>query len=182
MSFDTMIRSGRKKPLFAWRTTGQAVEMGRREIERMVPHRDPFLLIDRVTRVDLTERMIVGERWLDPADPVFAGHFPGDPVYPGVLLVEIMAQLSICLQYVCSSGRAEVRDDDQPPRLRLLRVHHGVFLAEARPDDHLTVLGRLVEDNGYTAILAGQVLSIKHGGEQTICALAIMEAVLLEDG
>ena len=70
----------------------------------------------------------------------------------------------------------EVLPTDEPPRLRLLRVNHAVFAAEARPGDELTVLGKLLEDTGYTALLAGQVMK-----NDTICAMAIMEAMLLDD-
>ena len=93
-----------------------------------------------------------------------------------MLLVETMAQLSICLQHFKASGRIETRPEDQPPRLRLLRVHHALFAAEARPGDELTILGKIIEDNGYTAIFAGQIMK-----EETICAMAIMEAYLLDD-
>ena len=174
-SFDKLIRRGRKRPLFTPGETTRPVALGREQIERMVPHRPPFLLVERITAVDLTERALIGARRVDPADPILAGHFPGDPVYPGVLLVETMAQLCICLQHLTGKGRVEVLPEDEPPRLRLLRVHHAVFAAEARPGDELTIIGKLLEDSGYTAQLAGQVLK----GE-TICALAIMEAMLLD--
>lgn len=58
--------------------------------EVVLPHRPPILLLDRVLVCD-PER-IVAERRFDPEDPVFRGHFPGDPIVPGVLLVEAMAQ------------------------------------------------------------------------------------------
>jgi len=176
MSFDKLIKSGRRKRLFTPGETSQAVDLGRAQIERMVPHRAPFLLVDGIDVVDLSQQAVLGHHRVDPADPVLAGHFPGDPVYPGVLLLESMAQLSICLQHFCNTGRVQVRDDDTPPRLRLLRVHHALFLAEARPGDQLTIIGKMVEDNGYTAILAGQVLK-----DDTICTISIMEAVLLDD-
>lgn len=176
MDFDKLIRTARKKPLFEAGTTTTQVELGRVDIERMVPHRDPFLFVDQISAVDLEQRTLIGHRRVDPDDPVLAGHFPGEPVYPGVLLVETMAQLCICLQHLDETGRVETLPDDEPPRLRLLRVHHALFLAEARPGDKLTVLGKLLEDNGYTAILAGQVMR-----DETICAMAIMEAMLLGD-
>lgn len=177
MSHDKLIRAGRKRPLFEPGETTVEVQLGRSEIERMVPHRAPFLLIEGIDAVDLPRRAVRGFRTVDPADPVLAGHFPGDPVYPGVLLLETMAQLSICLQHFCNTDRVTVLPDDQPPRLRLLRVHHALFMAEARPGDRLTVIGQTVDDNGYTATLAGQVLK----GDGTICTVSIMEAVLLDE-
>ena len=60
-------------------------------IKERLPHRDPFLLIDGIVRFEPGES-IVAVKNVSADEPFFAGHFPGHPVMPGVLLVEAMAQ------------------------------------------------------------------------------------------
>ena len=61
------------------------------DIERMLPHRYPFLLVDKV--MELNENSIVGVKNVTMNEPMFTGHFPGNPVFPGVLQIEAMAQV-----------------------------------------------------------------------------------------
>jgi 3-hydroxyacyl-[acyl-carrier-protein] dehydratase len=65
--------------------------MERGEIETMIPHRAPFLWIDRVEELEPGVRC-VAVKFVDPANPIFAGHFPAKPILPGVLLIEAVAQ------------------------------------------------------------------------------------------
>jgi 3-hydroxyacyl-[acyl-carrier-protein] dehydratase len=64
---------------------------GRTEIEAILPHREPFLLIDEVLELEPGER-VVARKTVRPDEWYLAGHFPGRPVMPGVLIVEAMAQ------------------------------------------------------------------------------------------
>lgn len=62
-------------------------------IQSILPHRSPFLFVDRVLQVDLGDKLIA-EKDLDPDAPFFSGHFPGRPIMPGVLIAEALAQTS----------------------------------------------------------------------------------------
>jgi 3-hydroxyacyl-[acyl-carrier-protein] dehydratase len=61
-----------------------------RDIERILPHRYPFLLVDRVEVID--DEHIVARKLVTRNEPHFEGHFPGHPVMPGVLIIEALAQ------------------------------------------------------------------------------------------
>jgi beta-hydroxyacyl-ACP dehydratase FabZ len=64
--------------------------LGIRDIERILPHRYPFLLVDRVDELD--DEHIVARKMVSRNEPHFEGHFPGHPVMPGVLIIEALAQ------------------------------------------------------------------------------------------
>jgi beta-hydroxyacyl-ACP dehydratase FabZ len=67
-----------------------------REIQRIMPHRYPMLLVDRVVEIIGTEKA-VGVKNVTINEPFFQGHYPGTPIMPGVLVVEAMAQLGVLL-------------------------------------------------------------------------------------
>jgi len=65
--------------------------IGRSEIEKLIPHRSPFLWIDRVEELEPGVRCVSVMK-VDPENPIFTGHFPAKPILPGVLIIEAVAQ------------------------------------------------------------------------------------------
>jgi len=73
------------------------------QIQEIIPHRYPFLLVDKIVEVVDNER-IVGIKAVTINEPYFQGHFPGRPVMPGVLITEAMAQTAAILARVSTDG------------------------------------------------------------------------------
>lgn len=69
-----------------------------REIQDILPHRYPFLMVDRIVEIDPGKRAI-GIKNVTINEPFFVGHFPGNPIMPGVLIVEAMAQVAGILAF-----------------------------------------------------------------------------------
>ena len=106
-------------------TTLAAAEIG--EILKLLPHRYPFLMIDRVIEID-GDRSGIGIKNVTFNEPHFQGHFPGEPVMPGVLMIEGMAQTAgvLCMF-------AEERE--RPKLVYLMTVDKAKFRKPVRPGD-----------------------------------------------
>lgn len=77
-----------------------------KEIMEIIPHRPPFLLVDRIEELEPGKRAI-GKKCVSMNEPYFVGHFPGEPVMPGVLIIEALAQVGavICLSMEQNKGK-----------------------------------------------------------------------------
>lgn len=62
-----------------------------KRIMEIIPHRQPMLMVDRIVEMEPGKR-VVGIKNISANDPIFQGHYPGNPIFPGVLIVEAMAQ------------------------------------------------------------------------------------------
>ena len=105
------------------------------EIETYLPHRYPFLLLDRVLSMELEpEKKIIGVKNITANEPFFTGHFPGNPVMPGVLMIEAMAQAAGMLAHLA----AEV-DGEKGEVYYLVKVDNARFSQIVLPGDQLVL-------------------------------------------
>jgi 3-hydroxyacyl-[acyl-carrier-protein] dehydratase len=110
-------------------------------IKRMIPHRDPFLLIDAVQDIRHNESA-VGIKDVRPDEPYFEGHFPGEPIMPGVLIVEAMAQTAGVL-VVDSTGQA-----DSGLLVYFMGIDKARFRKRVLPGDRLELHVRIIRGRG----------------------------------
>ena len=182
MDYQDLLKKARRKPLLDMAgLAGQAgfypLDFGREALKRILPHREPFLLVDRVCGLwrDGEDEVIFGSRYLDPADPVFSGHFPGFPLYPGCLQVEMGGQLGLCLTHFLGQEVPAIAPDAVPAPVRATKLHGALFLAPLAPGREAQLIARKLEYDGYFGTVLTQVLS---GGE--VCSVAIAEVMFLD--
>jgi len=118
------------------------------EIKQCIPHRDPFLWLDEVT--DISDQHIVARKVLTPSLPVFQGHYPKFPVFPGVLQCEACFQAGAVL-----ISRLVPTGTDQVPVVT--RLNNVQFRRMIRPGETIEVAVELTEQVSNAFYLKGKV-------------------------
>ena len=129
-------------------------------IEQLLPHRYPFLLVDRVVEFEAGKRVLCYKN-VTANEHFFLGHFPGHPVMPGVLVIEALAQAGGILTNLSRGGR------DPDATSYLVKVDGARFSAMVVPGDRLALEVRLTRVIRNMSIFSG-VASVD--GQQVACA------------
>ena len=146
---------------------GERVVYGIAEIMRFLPHRYPFLLVDRILELEPDKR-IVGLKNVTINEQFFQGHFPGAPVMPGVLIIESMAQVAGVLIY-----------RDLPEKEKKLIYFAGIANAKFRrpvvPGDQLRIEMEVLNRRNHYGKLRGRATVEGKLAAEAIVQFAIVE-------
>ena len=115
------------------------------DIQKILPHRYPFLLVDRITA--LTEgKYIEGYKNISIAEPVFQGHFPEHPIYPGVMIIEGMAQAGGVLAF--KSMDLQSQEEIENKVVYFMSIDKAKFRAPVTPGDQLIYKIDVIKNKG----------------------------------
>jgi 3-hydroxyacyl-[acyl-carrier-protein] dehydratase len=129
------------------------------EIKKILPHRYPFLFIDRV--ISFTDKKIEAVKNVTVDEPFFNGHFPDYPLMPGVLQIEAMAQAAGIL--IAKIYEMEVTSPDKLPLF--LGIEKARFRKMVRPGDQLKIICEIINLKGKIAKAQGKIFV----GEEEVC-------------
>ncbi len=115
------------------------------EIQEILPHRYPFLLVDRITELE-PSKMITGYKNVSISEPVFQGHFPDHPIYPGVMIIEGMAQAGGVLAFK-SMNEAD-QESSQEKVVYFMSIDKAKFRAPVVPGDRLEYRLTVIKNRG----------------------------------
>jgi 3-hydroxymyristoyl/3-hydroxydecanoyl-(acyl carrier protein) dehydratase len=147
------------------------VSLDRHEIEKLLPQRGTFLLIDAITHIDRLRATVACRYSLDRAGPILHGHFPGEPVWPGVLHVEAVGQAGLCLIRLLGEP------DGAAPHSSFVLTHilGAHFIHPITPDNgDIEIVARVIPD-GLFNIVIGQCLQ-----RDAVCSAAVVRGISKE--
>ncbi len=120
------------------------------EILRLIPHRYPFLLIDRVEKLEINHKA-VGIKNVSYNEPFFQGHFPHHPIMPGVLIIEAMAQTAAVLvmkSLLVNSDKDSADYANHNCVVYFMSIEEAKFRKPVFPGDQLELLVEKIKDRG----------------------------------
>ena len=140
---------------------------GKDVVERVLPHRDPFLWVTRIVACEPGES-VTAELDVDPALPLFAGHFPGRPVLPGVVIMEALAQAASCCL---------LAQEDKAGSLGFFAgIDKAKFREQVRPGDTIRLEANITRNSSRMC-----VAEVKAYKGDKLCAQAIQKYVLAKN-
>lgn len=122
------------------------------EIQEIIPHRYPFLLLDRVTNL-VPKETIVGFKNVTIGDNIFQGHFPGHPIYPGVMILEGMAQAGGILAF---KSIDMTQEEAANKVVYFMSIDKAKFRAPVKPGDRLEYRVSIIKQKGAVWMLDGK--------------------------
>jgi len=115
------------------------------DIQNILPHRYPFLLVDRITELTVGE-YIEGYKNVSISEPVFQGHFPDHPIYPGVMILEGMAQAGGVLAFKSMDGASQ--EEIQNKVVYFMSIDKAKFRVPVTPGDQLVYKINVMKQKG----------------------------------
>ncbi len=123
------------------------------EIQKILPHRYPFLLVDRVTDM-IKGESIKAYKNVSISEPVFQGHFPDHPIYPGVMILEGMAQAGGVLSFL---SMGELTDEEIASKVvYFMSIDKAKFRTPVKPGDKLEYRISVIKQKGTIWVLKGE--------------------------
>ncbi|WP_324171014.1 3-hydroxyacyl-ACP dehydratase FabZ [Sulfurimonas sp.] len=123
------------------------------EIQKIIPHRYPFLLLDRVTNL-IPKESIIGFKNVTIGDNIFQGHFPGHPIYPGVMILEGMAQAGGILAFKSMGDMTE--EEVASKVVYFMSIDKAKFRKPVKPGDRLEYRISVIKNKGSIWMLDGK--------------------------
>ncbi len=123
------------------------------EIQKIIPHRYPFLLLDRVTDF-VKDETLTGYKNVTIGDNIFQGHFPGHPIYPGVMILEGMAQAGGILAFKSMDDMTE--EEAANKVVYFMSIDKAKFRAPVKPGDKLEYRISVIKHKGSIWMLDGK--------------------------
>jgi len=115
------------------------------EIQKILPHRYPFLLVDRITKLE-KGTYIEGYKNVSISEPVFQGHFPDHPIYPGVMIIEGMAQAGGVLAFESMDNASQEEIENKV--VYFMSIDKAKFRSPVTPGDQLVYKLNVIKNKG----------------------------------